>query len=201
MKKKNKIKRYDNMIKKHIVNKDFVKIFRTFQDLENNITGFILAMSKDFLLVQLDYDFILNGYSIIRKDQFDSLRCNKYDKTKKRIFLAEGIIDRFYGFDKFVSLTNWQDIFTDLKKLDYHIIIECENKRKPKFLIGPIQKVTKSKINIWNYDPTGKFDEKSSTIKYDEITTITFGDNYSTTFRKHLRKADKKKNVHLTNAF
>jgi hypothetical protein len=194
MKKKDKIERYDNMLQKHIDNKDFVKIFRTFQDTEKNISGFILSMTKNFLLVQLDYDFILNGYSIIRKDQFDSLRCNKYDKTQKRIFQAEGIIDRFYGLDKSVSLTNWQDIFTDLEKLDYHIIIECENKKRPKFLIGPIEKVTKNKINIQNYDPTGKLDEKSSSVKYDDITIVTFGDNYSTTFRKYLRQTEKKKN-------
>jgi len=194
MKKKDKIERYDNMLQKHIDNKDFVKIYRTFQDTEKNISGFILSMTKDFLLVQIDYDFILNGYSIIRKDQFGSLRCNKYDKTQKRIFQAEGIIDRFYGLDKSVSLTNWQDIFTDLEKLDYHIIIECENKKKPKFLIGPIEKMTKNKINIQNYDPTGKLDEKSSSVKYDDITIVTFGDNYSTTFRKYLRQAEKKKN-------
>ncbi|MBX3044408.1 MAG: hypothetical protein KIT33_13135 [Candidatus Kapabacteria bacterium] len=192
MKKKDKIERYDKMLQKHIDNKDCVKIYRTFQDTEKNISGFILSMTKDYLLVQLDYDFTLNGYSIIRKDQFESLRCNKDDKIKKRIFQAEGIIDRLYGLDKSIPLTNWQDIFTGLKKLDYHIIVECENKRKPKFLIGPIQQVTKSKISIWNYDPSGKLDLKYTTIKFDDITIVTFGDNYSTTFRKYLKSANKK---------
>lgn len=192
MKKKDKIERYDNMLQKHIDDKDFVKIYRTFYDRETSISGFILYMTKDFLLLQETYDFMFDGYSIIRKDQFDSLRCNKFDKTQKSIFLAEGLIDKYYGHVGQIDLTNWQNIFSDLKSLDYHIIIECENKRYPKFLIGPIEKVTKNKIEIWNYDPTGKLDKKASSIKYEDITVVRFGESYSTTFRKYLRKNGKK---------
>jgi len=199
MKKKDKIERYDNMLQKHIDNKDFVKIYRTFYDREISISGFILHMTKDFLLLQETYDFMFDGYSIIRKDQFDSLRCNKFDKTQKRIFQAEGLIDKYYGHDGQIALTNWQDIFRDLESLDYHVIIECENKKNPIFLIGPIEKVTKNKIELRNYDPTGKLDEKPSSIKYEDITIVRFGETYSTTFRKYLRKNDKKEKLPPTN--
>jgi hypothetical protein len=86
MTKKDKVKAYNKMLQRHIENKDFVKIYRTFQDVESNIFGFILAMTESFLLIQENYDFMLDGYSIIRLDQFDSLRCNKFDKTQKKSF-------------------------------------------------------------------------------------------------------------------
>jgi hypothetical protein len=76
---KDKIKSYDITLQNYIDKKEFVKIYRTFKDNSENIRGFILKMTKDFLLVQLDNDFFLDGYAIIRKDQFDSIRCSKYE--------------------------------------------------------------------------------------------------------------------------
>lgn len=192
MKKKDKIKRFDNLLQKHIDNKDLVLINRTFQNKEVNIDGFILSMSKDFLLLQVVFDFKFDGYSIIRMDQFDSIRYNKFDKTRKNILQAEGSFDKYYGHEGQISLTNWHDIFIDLEKLDYHLIIECENKKNPKFLIGPIEIVKKNKMDILYYDATGKLDKKASSVKYDDITIVWFGDKYSTTFRKYLRSSDKK---------
>ena len=102
---KNKeIKEYDVLIQSHIDKKDFVKIYRKFKEKEENISGFILAISKDFLLLQVDNEFSYNGDAIMRKDQFDSLRCNKYDKTQKKIYKAEGLLDNGYGIDKNISL-------------------------------------------------------------------------------------------------
>ncbi len=187
MKKKDKIDTYNNWLQKHIDNKNVVKIFRTFRGNEINITGFILSMTKDFLLLQVINEFMIDGFSIIRRDQFEGSRCNKFEKACKKILQAEGIIDKYYGIGKSISLTSWQDIFLKLKELDYHIILECENKRNPKFLIGPIQEATKNKISIQYYDATGKLDKKFSDVKYKEITRVTFGDGYSTTFRKYLR--------------
>ena len=80
-----KIKAYDTLLQTHIDKKDFVKIYRTFREKQETISGFILAFSNDFLLLHVDNEFVLNGYAIIRKDQFDSIRCNKYDKTQKKI--------------------------------------------------------------------------------------------------------------------
>ena len=193
MTKNDKIKRYDNMLQKHINNKDYVKIFRTFQNKEKNISGFILSISKDFMLMQLNYDFILDGFGIIRKDQFDSLRCNKFEKTQTKIYRSEGMLDNNFGLDQSIPLKTWQDIFLELQHLEYHIIIECEDKKHPNFKIGPIVSVKKDRIKIHNYDPTGKLDEKPSSIKFKKITFVQFGDRYSMIFRKYLNTNRKKK--------
>ena len=50
---KDKIKLYDITLQKYIDKKEFIKIYRTFQERDENIRGFILKMTKDFLLVQL----------------------------------------------------------------------------------------------------------------------------------------------------
>lgn len=185
--KKIAIREYDKLIRSHITKKDFVKIVRTFNGEEANISGFILDMSKDFLMLQVEQEFLLNGYAIIRKDQFDHLRSNKYDKTQKKILKGEGVLDKNYGLDIRISLASWGFIFRDLKKHDYHVIIECEEKEEPLFEIGPIKRIDKNSLKIQYHDPAGLLQNKLTSIKYEDITILKFGDRYSTTFKKYLK--------------
>lgn len=184
---KQKIKDYDVLLQRYIDKKDFVKINRTFKGSEINISGFMLSHSKDFLLLQVDNEFFLDGYAIIPKQQFDSIRCNKYDRAFKKIYKGEGLLNSQYGIEQTISLKSWQSVFIELKKLDYHIIVECEDKDNPDFIIGPLKKIYKEKVSIQCYDPTGKLDDEPTTVKYSDITIAKFGDRYSTTFRKYLR--------------
>src|SRR5579871_3505019 len=190
---RNEIKTYDEMLQKHIDKKDYVKIFRTFKNREENISGFILAMSKNFLLVQLDNEFLLDGFSIIKKDQFDSLQYSKFEIARRKIFKGEGILDKDYGIKANISLSSWQNIFEDLKKSDCHVIVECEDKEEPDFIIGPIKRVSKDKVNIQYYDPAGQLEKGSTLVKYDEITIVTFDNRYLKTFRKYLKSTNPKK--------
>jgi len=80
-----KIKEYDLLLQKYIDNKSFLKINRTICGEEENLSGFLLTMSKNFLLLQLDHDFMLDGYGIIRKDDFDSIRLSLSPFSKRCI--------------------------------------------------------------------------------------------------------------------
>lgn len=187
MTKREKIKEYDLLLQKYIDNKSFLKIFRTVCDEEENLFGFLLAMSKNFLLLQLNQDFMLDGYAIIRKDDFDSIRHSSYERTQRKILNAEGILAASYGFDKALPLSKWEDIFKTLKKYDFHVVIENVNKDYLDFWIGEIKKVTDKSVSIHNYNPDGELDEKPTSIKFDTISVIKFGDRYSTVFRKYLK--------------
>jgi hypothetical protein len=186
---KKKIQDYDIMLQKHIEKKEFVKINRTFKDREENISGFILSLSKNFLLLQVGYDFMLDGYAIIPKDQFDSIRCNKADNKSKKIYKEEGLLNTQYGIQEPLSLKDWQGLFVNLKELDYHVVIECEDKDDPEFFIGPIKRVNKDNVSIQYYDAMGKLEKKLTKIKFKDITIVKFGDRYSTTFRKYLKQS------------
>ncbi len=180
-------KQYDDRIRNHIEKKDLVKIERTFTEGESNISGFILQSSKDFLLIQCEEEFYLNGYVIIRKDQFDNIRCNKFDRTLKKILSAERIIESDYGIDKKIKLNSWETIFEDLKKYDYHVIVECENLDEPAFIIGPIKKINKSSVHIQYYDPSGVLERTSTNVDYKDVTIVKFNNRYVNIFRKYLK--------------
>jgi len=184
-------RQYDRLIQDYIRKKEIVKIFRTVTDGEANIHGFILEMSNDFLLIQTELEFYLNGYAVIRKDHFDSLRCNKFDKAFKKILTKEGIVKSDYGISKKIHLKNWQTIFASLKSHDLHIILECEDLKEPVFLIGPIKKVNNKSVSIQYYDPSGKLDKTATKVNYKDITLVKFDDRYLNVFRKYLKASRK----------
>ena len=78
MTERQKMKDYNLMLQKYIDKKIFVKIFRTVCNKEEDLSGFILGMSKNFLLLQLADDFMLDGYAIIRLNDFDRIRHYSY---------------------------------------------------------------------------------------------------------------------------
>ena len=191
MTERQKIKNYNLMLQKYIDKKAFIKFYRTVCGKEENLSGFILGMSKSFLFIQLDYDFLLDGYAIIRLDDFDSLRHSSYERTQRKILNAEGILATSYGFDKPVPLTSWTDIFKTLKSYNLHVIIENINKDYLDFWIGEIKTVTDKSVSIHNYNPDGELDDKPKNIKFDTISIVKFGDRYSTVFRKYLKHKPK----------
>jgi hypothetical protein len=63
-------------------------------------------MSKDFLLIHLDLEFNFNGYAIIRKDGFDSLKRGKF-----RRWGVDSVKRRVYGlFLSMLSGWHWNDL-------------------------------------------------------------------------------------------
>lgn len=193
MKKKEKaIKKYDKLLRSCIDNKDIVKVERDFGEGDVSVLGFLLDISQKFLLMQKEEDFYLDGYAIIPKGQFDSIRNNKFDKTHKKILAKEGITKRDYGIDIKVDLTDWPGVFKSLRKHDQYVIIECEDLDEPIFLIGPITRVGKKTVSVQYFDATGLLDEKPSAVNYSDITIVRFDERYINVFRKHLRQKKKK---------
>ena len=179
------------MLQKYSDKKSFIKFCRTVCGQEENLSGFILGLSKKFVFLQLNYDFMLDGFAIFRLDDFDSIRHSCYERTKRKIFKAEGLLDNGFGFDKQLPLTSWTDIFKNLRNYNYHVIVENINKDYLDFWIGEIKSVTDKSVSIHNYNPDGELDDNPKKIKFETISVLTFGDRYSTTFRKYLKEKAK----------
>lgn len=177
----------DGILQKHIDNKDFIKIRRVVTAGQANLSGFILEMSKDFLLIQKEDEFNLNGYAIIKRSHFDSIWWNKTGKAFKKILKSEGILDADFGIKKRINLKSWESIFNDLKRFYQYAVIECERLPHPTFQIGPIKSVNKKFVSIQHFNATGLLDKASTKVKYEDITLVKFDDRYINVFRKYLR--------------
>src|SRR6218665_80710 len=173
-------------INRHIQQQNFVKITRNLPGNSEELRGFILAKSASLLLIQSTYDFMFDGYAVVRLADIVKIRNGKFEKMSKRIFKQEGLFKSSFGLNTEISLKTWQNVFADLKQLDYHAIVQCEDKKEADFVIGPIKRVSASTVSIQYYDPAGKLESKLSKLRFEETTIVRFGDNYSTIIRKYL---------------
>jgi len=191
-KEKRKLKEYDQMLKRYQKDREYIKLYRNVTEGAADIYGVITNMSKDFMQLVQVKDFSVDGEVITRQDHYDYIRCNKNDRTTRKILISEKRLPEKKAIHTKVDLSSYSSIFKDLKKRDIHVVIECEDLKNPTFTIGAIREVSKKSLLVDNYNAKGILDKKPTKVKYEDITLIGFGDNYSTTFRKHLRPAKKK---------
>jgi len=164
MGKKKKLEKYEKLLEKYKTKREIVKIFRMVTNGDADIHGMILEMSEDFMHLAENDEFKFNGEVIIRMDHFDAIRCNKFDKTIKKILKGEKRITKSKPKRTSIKLNSWNSIFQDLQKRDIHVIVECEDLKDPIFNIGPIEKINEKSLEIRFYSATGKYDDKPSRI-------------------------------------
>ena len=192
MGKKKEIKKYDKYLRKCQKNRDLVKINRTVTEGEADIYGVIFEFSDELMQLAEVKNFKFDGEVIIRMDHYDSIRSNAFDETCKQILIAEKQLSKAKPKWTKLNLSSWNSVCKELKKMDFHVIVECEDLKKPTFIIGPIEKINTKSVEIRNYDATGKLDKKRTKIKFKNITLLKFADEYSTTFRKYLKEPKSK---------
>ena len=190
---KKKIEKYDSMLRKYQSKKEIIKIGRTVREGKANIYGVIMGLSKQFMYLAEDDGFRFNAEIIIKTDHYDSIRCSDFEKTIKKILKSEKQLTKTKPKRTKIDLSSWNTLFIDLKKLDIHVIVECEDLKEPTFTIGPIEKISKKSVFVRNYDANGQLDKKLTKLKFEDITLVKFNDDYSKTFRKYLKYPKLKK--------
>ena len=132
-----------------------------------------------------EQDFILNGFEIrrisdLKKIEIMDIGYAKINEENKLLAdLKKPQLD----------LSSWQTVFESLKALNVYVIIENENTKEDLdfFHIGYIKDVKESCVIFSSFDADGEWTE-NIIIPYSKITTVTFNDRYSTTWRKYLER-------------
>lgn len=174
-------------IKEQFENKRYSKIIRNIGGGSQVYTnGFILGYNANFILVQETDDFELSGYVILLVGDIKKIRFNKYDKYYQKIMLLEGKLENV-GIDYKIDLSTLKTAFESIQMQQLNVIVECEHPDVESFTIGPIKKISKTKVSIQNFDPAGFLDKELTTIDFKKITRINFDDRYANVFGKYLR--------------
>ena len=174
----------------HKKEKAYCRIKRLIREKPYKLTnGYVLDYSDDFVLVKEVGDIALDGLSILPIRSIVKIRHNHYDKYMDYMLEAEGLKDQVKQTFK-IDLSNWHTIFTSIQEIGLNCTVENESDKYFFFKIGPIVKVKKKSILLQNFDPEGYLDEEPTKIRFKEITTIGFDDNYTNVFSKYLRKRD-----------
>lgn len=174
----------------HKKEKALCRIKRLIEDKPYKLTnGYVIDYSDDFVLVREVGDITLCGLCILPIRSIIKIRYNRYDKYMDYMLEAEGLKEQVKQTFK-IDLNSWQTIFTSIQETGLNCKIENESDKHFFFKIGPIIKVKKKNVLINDFDPEGYLDEKPDKIRFKEITSVGFDDNYTNVFSKYLRKRD-----------
>jgi hypothetical protein len=146
--------------------------------------AFPLALSDKLFLAVCEDDFLLDGYTVRRLR--DITEATKKEDGYFRIHRAEGTLSRLYRPP--VDITDWKTVFTSLLSSGEILIVEQEdaNPKRGDFLIGRLLRVGAQSAELRGFDGDGIWDDETTVVSFSEITSITFGSRYITTFAKYL---------------
>jgi hypothetical protein len=181
-----------NSIKFHYDNKKYARLTRQVaKDCTEISDGYIVAYSKDFIILQETDDFRLLGYLVLPIAQIEEVRYNKVDKYYDKIMVWEKEADNVsLPYD--IDLTNWNAIFKSIKSYKLNVIVECEDPEIDTFTIGPVVRITKNKVYISHFDAQGYIDEDPIAVEYADISKARFDERYANIFGKYTRHKKKK---------
>lgn len=177
-------------IQHHLDNKKYCRVERQIAEntLEEN-TGYIVDCSEDFVLLQEEVNFKIEGYCVIPILSISKIRFNNSDNYIDKILRWEKVVDQVsnkYNID----LTDWSTIFTTIKKAGFNVIVENENPDVEAFVIGRIIGIDEESVDAQHFDSEGFLENELTIIPYDEITIAKFDSAYINVFSKYLRERE-----------
>lgn len=166
--------------------KNLGRFYITVDNVEKYIDGFVLDISKEFILVREFIDFYPKSLIIIPLNKLSKIKYDKKQKSFTRILKLEKLVDNALGFDK-ITLESYVEIFRAIKKKYKYVIVEDVFEGESNFCIGEVARVNKESVSIFYFDITGKVDNFTTTTPYKDIANIEYDSNYLNTFIKHLK--------------
>ena len=184
------MKKLKDLLEGYIENKNIISIERQKID-PHKIIATPLKMSQHLLLFAYWYDFFPNGFKIIKMDDITSIRHDDSEIFIEEINRNEKIKIDSKRIDS-ISIINFQQVLKMLAELNVIVTVEHEGYQDSDFYIGEILSIKPESAEILEFDSAGKWYEKSSTVKYEDITCVTFNDNYSLLMGKYAKLGKEK---------
>ncbi|MCU7838549.1 MAG: hypothetical protein KZQ94_04100 [Candidatus Thiodiazotropha sp. (ex Troendleina suluensis)] len=151
-------------------------------DLDPNaLYGIVLNESSDYLLIAREYDFFIDGFQILRKQDITSSVTNKSNKYVYKILKSEGKLKSINI--PIIDLTNWETIFKSLGKGEF---VSVEDEVVGDMAIGPIIRVNKKSMVLRYFDGAGIWRDNEN-IRYKDITSLQFKTNYINHHAKYIQ--------------
>lgn len=166
--------------------KELGRFFITVDTVEKYIDGFVLDISRQFVLVREFIDFTPKSLVIIPLNKISKVSFERKHKSFTRILKAEKIADKAIVFEK-ITLASFADIFKAIRKRHTYVIVEDVCEGESNFCIGEIARVNKSSVSIFYFDITGKVNPFTTVIPYKDIANIEYDSHYLDTFVKYLK--------------
>lgn len=143
---------------------------------DDEVRGFVLDYSDSFTLLNvLDYDFYLNGFTVIRNS--DITRYRTYDKDDYFLNMALRLKSIKPARKPKINLSNWESVLRTAQKLFPLLTIRREAISKDVCYIGKLVSVTNKTFTLYDIDPDANWDRPHQR-KLADLTKVDFGRGY-----------------------
>jgi hypothetical protein len=149
----------------------------------NPVYGVIVGQSDSLILIHHEYNLQFDGYIVIRRKDVTKSFSSDSNDYSAQLMKLEGWWEPVPAKIKKLPLDSWASL---LRQFVGKAVI-LQNERTEDFYIGPVTDVTESAVVTHYFDGCGEWMDPER-IPFSKITSMQFGDRYSTTYAKHLKK-------------
>ena len=161
---------------------------RVTTDIEDEVDhyhAYVIGISRKLLVLHVLSDFHLDGYQILRLRDIVKVRIGKFDRIQDRILKRFGVHEKVVK-PSWLRFGSWLSVFHSLQQTGKCIAVESALLDVDVFALGTIQRVAKDRLLIRTFDATGKWMSEPKEFFYNEITSVFFDDEYSSTFYDYM---------------
>ena len=149
----------------------------------HRLYGVVVAESDALILLHREDDLQFDGYHVIRRKDISKSYFSESNDYGATLMKKEGRWERVPQRINSLPLDSWASLLSQFVGK----VVILENERSDDFYIGPVEKITTTGVVVCHFDGCGRWTGKES-IPFSKITSMKFGDRYSTTHEKHLQK-------------
>ena len=176
------------IIQYHLDEKLIMTIDRCFNNETSSIIGFPICLSDEFILTTVIVDFHDEGYAIVRTKDIVDVYSKESDSFNEQICIFEGLQEKIHQ-EYVKEINSLKQIFLQLNDYDGFICIQCEQQlEKCSFYMGKIVAIEDDTVRFKDVGMDGVWDDEVHDIPYEDITQISYGDNYSKMYYKYVSK-------------
>ena len=176
------------IIQYHIDNKFIMSIDRCFNGETTSTVGFPICLSDNFILTTIITDFRDEGYAILRTKDIIDTYSNESDSFNEQICISEGLQNKIHQ-EHVREIDSLKQIFLQLNNYDGFICVQCEQQlERCSFYMGKIVAIDEDNVSFKDVGMDGVWDDEIHDISYEDITQVSYGDNYSKMYYKYVKK-------------
>jgi len=172
-------------LEKHFEGNHKITLSSNIEDDEEVYHGYIVGLTRNFICLWLVVDWHHDGFLVMPVKYRTGVRHGKYEKTYHRILKSEGCLTDVIK-PNWLKIGSYKSAFKSLEANCNNVTIESRLPSVDEFVVGEIKNITDKEVHLKGFDATAKWQDGVYKIPLKDITTLKFGDEYSSVFRKYV---------------
>lgn len=153
-------------------------------------SGIPVATGPAIAVLARERDFVLDGYIAIGASQITGVE--QYDDNDfiRRAMKGEGVYDGCKRPAALQTCRDWKELAAGiLRGFGGWCIAECAGEEGELcFFVGKIISLEQDYLTLQPVGADGSWTKDTAVIPYEDLCTITFGDNYLKVYAKYMKK-------------